>query len=98
MIVGRISFCPVWMPSGYAAKHETPSSWGEPKLALKRLPKAPVWTLADMACDATEVRPATQAMGAAGDAGKANAKFHGPTNSQCGGECSGLQASWGSAG
>ncbi|MDQ2765009.1 MAG: IS5 family transposase [Pseudomonadota bacterium] len=31
---------------------------------LKRLPKAPAWTLADMACDAREFRSTAQAMGA----------------------------------
>ena len=33
-------------------------------LLLKRLPKAPAWTLADMACDAAEFRSTAQAMGA----------------------------------
>jgi transposase len=33
-------------------------------LLLKRLPKAPAWTLADMACDAVEFRSTAQAMGA----------------------------------
>jgi transposase len=33
-------------------------------LPLKRLPKAPAWALADMACDAKEFRAAAQAMGA----------------------------------
>jgi transposase len=31
---------------------------------LKRLPRAPTWALADMACDATEFRSAVEAMGA----------------------------------
>jgi transposase len=36
-----------------------------PSLALsKRLPKAPVWALDDMACDAKEFRAAVRAMGA----------------------------------
>jgi len=35
-----------------------------PSLLLKRLPKAPAWTLADMACDAAEFRSTAQAMGA----------------------------------
>ena len=36
-----------------------------PSLALlKRLPKAPAWALADMACDAQEFRSTAQAMGA----------------------------------
>jgi transposase len=36
-----------------------------PSLALlKRLPKAPAWALADMACDAAEFRSAARAMGA----------------------------------
>lgn len=33
-------------------------------LLLKRLPKAPAWALADMACDAKEFRSAARAMGA----------------------------------
>jgi transposase len=33
-------------------------------LLLKRLPKAPAWALADMACDAQEFRSAVQAMDA----------------------------------
>jgi transposase len=33
-------------------------------LLLKRLPKAPAWTLADTACDAVEFRATAQAMGA----------------------------------
>jgi transposase len=33
-------------------------------LLLKRLPKAPLWALADRACDAQEVRSAAKAMGA----------------------------------
>jgi hypothetical protein len=32
---------------------------------LKRLPKAPAWALADMACDAAEFRSVAKAMGAA---------------------------------
>ena len=33
-------------------------------LLLKRLPKAPAWRLANMACDAAEFRSTAQAMGA----------------------------------
>jgi transposase len=33
-------------------------------LLLKRLPRAPAWTLADMACDAGEFRSTAKAMGA----------------------------------
>jgi hypothetical protein len=37
-------------------------------LLLKRLPKAPAWALADMACDAAEFRSTANAMGAIGRA------------------------------
>jgi len=35
-----------------------------PSLLLRRLPKAPAWALADMACDAKEFRSAARGMGA----------------------------------